>query len=53
MRDMIWSGRMDGPRMLSVGAPMYGIREYRPRTYRPIDSYDDAVRACALQPRPG
>ena len=43
VRDMIWSGRMDGPRMLSVGAPMYGIREYRPRTYRPIDSYDDAV----------
>ena len=42
VRDMIWSGRMEGPRMLSVGAPMYGIREYRPRTYRPIDSYDDA-----------
>ena len=40
--DMIRSGRMDGPRMLSVGAPMYGIREYRPRTYRPIASYDDA-----------
>ncbi len=42
VRDMIWSGRMDGPRMLSVGAPMYGIREYRPRTYRPIASYEDA-----------
>ena len=40
--DMIRSGRMDGPRMLSVGAPMYGIREYRQRTYRPIASYDDA-----------
>ncbi|MDE2785021.1 MAG: amidohydrolase family protein [Gemmatimonadota bacterium] len=40
--DMIRSGRMDGPRMLSVGAPMYGIREYRPRTYRPIASYNDA-----------
>ena len=42
VRDMTWSGRMDGPRMLSVGAPMYGIREYRQRTYRPIDSYADA-----------
>ena len=42
VRDMIWSGRMDGPRMLSVGAPMYGIREYRQRTYRPVDSYEDA-----------
>ncbi len=40
--DMIRSGRTDGPRMLSVGAPMYGIREYRPRTYRPIASYDAA-----------
>ncbi|WP_419948296.1 amidohydrolase family protein [Candidatus Palauibacter sp.] len=42
VRDMIWSGRMEGPRMLSVGAPMYGIREYRPRTYRPVDGYADA-----------
>ena len=42
VRDMIRAGRLDGPRMLSVGAPMYGIREYRPRTYRPVDSYADA-----------
>ena len=42
LRDMIRSGRMDGPRVFSVGAPMYGVREFRPRTYRPIDSYDDA-----------
>ncbi len=42
VRDMIRAGRMDGPRMLSVGAPMYGIREYRPRTYRPVDSFADA-----------
>ena len=42
LRDMIWSGRMEGPRVLSVGAPMYGLREFRPRTYRPLDSYEDA-----------
>ena len=42
VRDMIRAGRLDGPRMLSAGAPMYGIREYRPRTYRPVDSYADA-----------
>jgi Tol biopolymer transport system component len=44
VRDMIRSGRMDGPRLLSVGSPMYGVREFRPRTYRPIDSYEDAER---------
>lgn len=33
---------MDAPRMFSVGAPMYGVRESRPRTYRPVDSYADA-----------
>jgi hypothetical protein len=40
--DMITAGKMDGPRLLSVGAPMYGMREFRPKTYRPVDSYDDA-----------
>ena len=44
VRDMVRAGRMDGPRLLSVGSPMYGIREFRPRTYRPIDSYEDAER---------
>lgn len=44
VRDMIRSGRMDGPRLLTVGAPMFGLREFRPRTYRPVDSFADAVR---------
>ena len=40
--DMITAGKMDGPRLLSVGAPMYGLREFRPKTYRPIASYEEA-----------
>ncbi|NNF26495.1 MAG: amidohydrolase family protein, partial [Gemmatimonadetes bacterium] len=40
--DMITSGKMDGPRLLSVGAPMYGLRGFRPKTYRPIASYEEA-----------
>ena len=35
---------MTGPRLLSVGAPMYGLRTFRPKTYRPIDSYEDALQ---------
>ena len=42
--DMTRAGRLDGPRLLSVGAPMYGLREFRPKTYRPVDSYEDAER---------
>jgi len=40
--DMIEAGKMDGPRVLSVGAPMYGLREFRPKTYRPISTYEEA-----------
>lgn len=40
--DMIAAGKMDGPRLLTVGAPMYGLREFRPKTYRPIASYAEA-----------
>ena len=40
--DMITAGKMDGPRLLSVGAPMYGLRQFRPKTYRPIASYEEA-----------
>ena len=43
VRDMVQSGRMVGPRLLTVGAPMYGLREFRPKTYRPVDSYEDAL----------
>jgi len=42
VRDMIQAGRMIGPRLYSVGAPMYGLRDFRPKTHRPIDSYADA-----------
>ena len=40
--DMVSAGKMDGPRLLTVGAPMFGLRDWRPKTYRPIDSYADA-----------
>lgn len=37
---------MVGPRLESVGAPLYGLPERRPKTYRPIRSYADGLEAA-------
>ncbi|HEX5726420.1 MAG TPA: hypothetical protein VFX98_13185, partial [Longimicrobiaceae bacterium] len=40
--DLLRAGRITGPRLFSVGSPMYGLRHFRPRLFRPVDSYADA-----------
>jgi Tol biopolymer transport system component len=39
--DMIRAGRMDGPRLFSVGALMYGSRRFRPKQYRDMTTFED------------
>jgi len=41
--DLQRRGLIDGARLLSTGAPVYGLRSFRPKTYRPVLSYDDAL----------
>ena len=41
--DLQRRGLIDGARLLSTGAPIYGLRAFRPKTYRPVLSYDDAL----------
>jgi hypothetical protein len=45
--DMLRSGALTGPRLWSVGSPIYGLREFRPLLYRPIDSPEDAREHAA------
>lgn len=40
--DMLRAGRMDGPRILSVGDPIF-VTTYRDRMYRPIRGLGDAM----------
>jgi hypothetical protein len=40
--DLQVSGAIPGARLLSVGPPIYGLRDYRPKLYRPILSQQDA-----------
>ncbi|MBM4186772.1 MAG: amidohydrolase family protein [Gemmatimonadetes bacterium] len=40
--DLQRSGAIAGSRLLSVGPPIYGLRQYRPKSYRPILSQADA-----------
>ncbi len=43
LSDMLRAGRTTGPRLYTVGTPMYGVREFRPKTYRTFRSYDDIL----------
>ncbi|MFN0177424.1 MAG: amidohydrolase family protein [Gemmatimonadales bacterium] len=40
--DLQQSGAIHGSRLLSVGPPIYGLRNYRPKLFRPIESQADA-----------
>ncbi|MGE0442109.1 MAG: amidohydrolase family protein [Gemmatimonadales bacterium] len=40
--DLQRSGAIGGSRLLSVGPPIYGLRNYRPKLYRPIRSRAEA-----------
>ena len=41
--DMIRAGNIVGPRLFTVGPPIYGLREFRPKLYREISSYEQAL----------
>ncbi len=40
--DLQRSGKIAGARLLSVGPPIYGLRQFRTKLFRPIDSQPDA-----------
>jgi Tol biopolymer transport system component len=46
--DLERSGTIAGARLFSVGPPIYGLRTYRPRTFRPIQSQADADEVVSL-----
>jgi hypothetical protein len=41
--DMVRAGRIVGPRQFTTGTPIFGMRNLRPKLYRPIASYEDAL----------
>jgi hypothetical protein len=46
--DLQRKGAIPGSRLLSVGPPIYGLRSYRPKLYRPILSQEDADEVVAF-----
>jgi hypothetical protein len=40
--DMLRAGKVDGPRLFTVASPVFGMRFFRPKLYRPIQSLADA-----------
>lgn len=40
--DMLRAGKIDGPRLFTVASPVFGMRFFRPKLYRPIQSIADA-----------
>jgi imidazolonepropionase-like amidohydrolase/Tol biopolymer transport system component len=46
--DLERSGAISGARLFSTGPPIYGLRSYRPRTFRPIQSQADADEVVGL-----
>lgn len=46
--DLQRKGAIPGARLLSVGPPIYGLRFYRPKLYRPILSQADADEVVAF-----
>ncbi len=46
--DLQRQGAIPGARLLSVGAPIYGLTQYRTKLYRPILSQDDADEVVAF-----
>ena len=43
LSDMIRAGKITGPRIFTVGPPIYGLREFRPKLFREIGSYEQAL----------
>lgn len=41
--DMLESGNMTGSRLFSSGSPAYGLRFFRPKLYKRIGSYEEAL----------
>jgi imidazolonepropionase-like amidohydrolase len=46
--DLQRAGKIPGSRLLSVGPPIYGLRQYRTKLFRPIDSQADADEVVAF-----
>lgn len=45
--DLQRAGLIHGARLLTVGAPIYGLRTFRPKLYRPIRSQEEADEVVA------
>jgi len=45
--DLQRAGLIRGARLLTVGAPIYGLRSFRPKLYRPIRSQEEADEVVA------
>jgi len=41
--DMLESGKMSGARLFSSGSPAYGLRFFRPKLYKRIGNYEEAL----------
>lgn len=46
--DLQRAGAITGSRLLSTGPPIYGLRYFRPKSYRPIRSQEDADEVVAF-----
>jgi Tol biopolymer transport system component len=45
--DLQRAGLVNGARLLTVGAPIYGLRSFRPKLFRPIRSQEEADEVVA------
>ncbi len=45
LSDMTRAGKVDGPRLFSVGDPVF-VTKYRTKMHRPIESYEDALEVA-------
>lgn len=45
--DLLRAGRIDGPRIFSVGDPVF-VTKYRTKMHRPIQSYEDALEVVGF-----
>ncbi|MEQ8763748.1 MAG: amidohydrolase family protein [Planctomycetota bacterium] len=50
--DLLRAGRIDGPRIFSVGDPIF-VTKYRTKMHRPIQSYEDALEVVGFNASQG
>lgn len=43
LSDMLRAGKVIGPRLYTVGTPMYNVRTFRPKTFRSFADYDEVL----------